>query len=136
MQVRNTLMQTTRRVFDGRAQTASYPNNYYGYGFVDAYAAALLLNPKQITIENNYPNPFNASTTISFSLPQPGNVQLEIYNLLGQRMRTLLNDRVTVSSSRQWDGKDDRGRIVASGVYFARLKTPTGVGTIKMLYLR
>ena len=72
----------------------------------------------------NYPNPFNPSTTISFETVKDGNVQIDIYNVRGQRINTLLNDNLKSGLHIiEWNGKDDNGSNVASGIYFYRLRT-------------
>ena len=84
----------------------------------------------------NAPNPFNASTLISYRLDVDGPVRLEIYNLLGQRVRALVDEAQAAGAYRvQWDARDGRGAAVAAGVYFIRLRYPGGVQTRRMLYL-
>ncbi len=75
--------------------------------------------PGEFNILTNYPNPFNASTTISFSVRTKGRLKLEIFNVLGKRIR-LLSDQTFERGvyRRLWDGRDDTGRDVPSGVYF------------------
>lgn len=71
----------------------------------------------------NYPNPFNPSTTISFNLPQNCDVQLDIFNIRGQKVKKLLDQNLEAGQHQSiWDGKDSKGQIAASGVYFYRLK--------------
>ena len=78
--------------------------------------------PAEFSLSQNTPNPFNAATTISFSLPQDAHVALELYNVAGQKVRTLLRGEVASGQTRlTWDGKDDVGQAVAGGVYFYRL---------------
>jgi hypothetical protein len=85
----------------------------------------------------NYPNPFNPSTTISFNLPSVMSCKLEIYNLKGQRVITLLNEaRASGSHTITWSGLDDAGRPVSSGLYFYRLTTPQNIVSAKMLMLK
>ncbi len=95
--------------------------------------------PTDYVLYHNFPNPFNPGTTIRFFAPRAEHVELIIYNLLGQRVRTLF-DGVAIPGADndfQWiDGRDDFGRTVSSGVYFFRLKTPSFVLTNKMLYLK
>ena len=84
----------------------------------------------------NAPNPFNASTVIPYRLDTGGPVRLEIYNLLGQSIRTLVDEVQAAGSYRvRWDARDGRGAGVATGVYFIRLHYPGGVHTRRMLYL-
>ena len=85
----------------------------------------------------NVPNPFNPSTVIPYRLDADGPVRLEIYNLLGQRMRTLVDEVQAAGAYRvRWDARDGRGAAVAAGVYFIRLHYPGGVQTRRMLYLK
>jgi len=93
--------------------------------------------PSRFTLAQNYPNPFNPSTVINYQVPNTAFVSLRIYNLLGQRMRTLFEGvRASGSYSTQWDGRNDRGQQVAGGVYFLRLKTGNLGLSRKMLLLR
>ncbi len=92
--------------------------------------------PKSFELQQNYPNPFNPTTSIGFSLAETGNVRLEIYNMLGQRVRTLMN-RPMIAGHHEvtWDAKDDLGRTVAAGVYFYRLKTQDNLKFVKKMVL-
>ena len=84
----------------------------------------------------NAPNPFNPSTVIPYRLDTDGPVRLVVYNLLGQRLRTLVDEAQSAGVYRvQWDARDAAGRRVSSGVYFIRLHYPGGVQTRRMLYL-
>jgi flagellar hook assembly protein FlgD len=77
---------------------------------------------KEFQLSNNYPNPFNPSTSISYSVPQSSNVSLVIYNILGKKVRTLLNDSHSAGNYQViWDGKDDLGNQVSSGMYLYAL---------------
>jgi len=92
--------------------------------------------PEAIRI-SNYPNPFNPNTTINFYLPEPDNVVLEVFNIKGQRVKTLINDyKEAGSHSFVWNGTDQTGRIVSSGVYFYRLSTGTRSIVKKMLLMK
>ena len=91
--------------------------------------------PVSIDLEQNYPNPFNATTALVYSLPnigaQPATVRLVIYNSLGQRVTTLIDDRQFPGRHVvTWDGDDDSGQPVASGVYFYRLEV-SGIDFVK-----
>jgi hypothetical protein len=79
--------------------------------------------PKVASLHQNFPNPFNPSTEIRFDIPTARNVQLKIYNQLGQTIRTLTDQRMKAGSYRlQWDGTTDAGHKVSSGVYFYSLE--------------
>lgn len=88
-------------------------------------------------LEQNYPNPFNPETTIRYQLAKAGRVDLVIYNMLGQRVRTLLNGAQTAGHHVQiWDGKNERGLAVPTGIYFYRLQSGTFTEVRKMLVVR
>lgn len=90
-----------------------------------------------ITLEQNYPNPFNSSTTIPFTLKRPIYATLAVYNILGQKVRTLL-DQEKVSGDYQviWDGENDEGKTVPSGIYFYKLASGKYSESKKILFLK
>lgn len=93
--------------------------------------------PGSFALAQNYPNPFNPSTEIAFDLPAASNVELSIYNVLGQEVRTLLNASMEAGNhSVTWDGRDGRGSQVSSGVYFYRITAGSFNATKKMLLLK
>jgi len=94
--------------------------------------------PETISLSQNHPNPFNAETVISFGLPRPVFVKLEVYSTLGQRIRTLVETQMKAGRySVTWDGKDGSGREVSSGIYFCCLKTREKTLRVrKMLFLK
>ena len=81
--------------------------------------------PQHFVLEQNYPNPFNPSTHIQYTLPQAGPVRLDVYNGAGQKIRSLVEGyREQGLYLQNWDGRDDAGATVASGVYLYRLEMP------------
>jgi hypothetical protein len=229
MQIRDALMRTAVQRKDGTSETAVYPNNYYGYGFVDAYDAALSwgpvfsnkpqivktnngysittmlvsqytlyadsifyfyryddtssysrallvstsnpheystivplslsnalprgyfsareekpLNvippynvPLQYTLNQNYPNPFNGGTTISFNSPKVEEVEVTVFNILGQKVKTIFRGRTQIGITiLRWNGTTEYGAFATTGVYIVRLKTPTTMVSNKMIYLK
>ncbi|MDQ1306121.1 MAG: FlgD ig protein, partial [Actinomycetota bacterium] len=79
--------------------------------------------PEQYALGNNYPNPFNPATTIKYALPEAGFVKLEVYNVVGQAVRTLVAGQQNAGRYVvQWDASDDSGRSLSSGIYFYRLQ--------------
>jgi hypothetical protein len=79
--------------------------------------------PDGFVFEQNYPNPFNPRTNFNFSLPTTANVRLEVYNILGQRVITVIDGEYSAGShSVSWDGQDERGNSLASGVYFSKFQ--------------
>jgi ligand-binding sensor domain-containing protein len=82
--------------------------------------------PKQLVIFGNYPNPFNPATTIEFVLPESGFVTMDIYTVTGQKIRSLLSENKTAGNHAVvWNGENDSGMSVSTGVYIVRLKTET-----------
>ena len=93
--------------------------------------------PEEFSLSQNYPNPFNPLTKIDFSLPKTGRVVITIYNLLGQEVTTLINERLDYGyHTVTWQGTDRMGRPVGSGVYFSELKAAGNRKTRKMLLLK
>ena len=93
--------------------------------------------PVDFVLEANYPNPFNASTTLRYRLNTAGPVRLDIYSLSGQKVRTLVDDTQQAGAySVAWNGEDASGRSVASGVYLACLEGPGATQVHKMLLLK
>jgi hypothetical protein len=95
------------------------------------------LLPNSFALAQNYPNPFNAGTNIAFSLEQSGQVSLIVCNLLGQTVRTLIDGhREAGIHNEAWDGRDDRGNAVSSGIYFSRLVQNNRSNVRKMVLLK
>ncbi len=93
--------------------------------------------PAFTALEGNYPNPFNPVTTIHFSLKQQSDVTIEVYNLKGQLVRTLVNEKMEAGSHQvQWTGNDSNGKNVGSGVYFYKMKAGRYTSTKKMILLK
>jgi hypothetical protein len=100
-------------------------------------SAAEQSKPTVFNLEQNYPNPFNPETVIKFSLPEDSKVTLRIYNVLGQVVNTLVDQALPAGNhSVIWDGKNEQGTDVASGVYFYRLKATSYESIMKMTLLR
>jgi len=102
----------------------------------ESFDAAL---PPSFTLDQNYPNPFNSDTVIRFALPTDTDVELTVYNLTGQQVATLVQgEREAGAYTVYWDGRDNDGRELASGVYLYRLRTGDGqqMETRKLLLLR
>ncbi|MCH8327280.1 MAG: T9SS type A sorting domain-containing protein [Candidatus Marinimicrobia bacterium] len=93
--------------------------------------------PSEFALHGNYPNPFNPVTTFSFDLPEQTIVEVTIWNLLGQEIRTLHRGALPAGTHEvTFDGRDNSGASVPSGVYFYRLRTPKNVATKKMMLLK
>ena len=88
-------------------------------------------------LNNNFPNPFNPTTQISYSLPTDAYVQLDIFNIRGQNVKTLVDQRQTAGVHNiVWDGRDNTGRSVSSGIYFYRIQAGDVVITKRMTLLK
>ena len=88
-------------------------------------------------LQQNYPNPFNSETTINYSIKKNSNVQIDIFNIKGQKVKTLVNEVLPAGEhSTIWDGKDKNHQPVASGLYFYKLKTNNKSKIRKMVLLR
>jgi subtilisin family serine protease len=147
MQVRNALMQTAKPLFNAGAGMTAHPNNFFGWGMVDALKAVQGTSssgntngviPSEFVLHNNYPNPFNGSTAIVVDAPTEQEVDLAIYNLLGQKVRTLFKGKSTPGMRTYYwrDGADDANNHVATGVYICRLNVAGAVLSQKIVYLK
>ena len=88
--------------------------------------------PNETTLGQNYPNPFNPTTTIPFSLKEAVNVEITIYNMLGQKVTSLVNERFTAGNHlATWDASS-----MASGMYIYRLKAGNVVKTKKLMLIK
>ncbi|GAB4319606.1 MAG: hypothetical protein Kow0074_09310 [Candidatus Zixiibacteriota bacterium] len=104
---------------------------------VTVFAAGGSPVPTDYALLQNYPNPFNPSTTIQFRLPEASEVNLTIYNVLGQQVRSLVAGvKEAGTHTVEWDGRDDNGSTVQSGMYFYRIQTPSFTEARKMTLLK
>ena len=93
--------------------------------------------PTEFSLGQNYPNPFNPVTKIDIALPLTGDVTLVIYNILGQKVRTMFAGELNYGyHTMQWNGLDDQGLRVSSGVYFSEFRARNHRQTKKMLLLK
>jgi flagellar hook assembly protein FlgD len=93
--------------------------------------------PVVFNLVQNYPNPFNPVTTVEFSLPNDDQVNLAIYDLLGKRIRTLIDGKYSAGEHKVvWDATDESGKSVSSGTYFYVLTTKNARMTRKMTLLK
>jgi parallel beta-helix repeat protein len=103
-------------------------------GGVDYYPKA---TPKAVSLAQNYPNPFNPSTAIEYALPRETWIRITIYNIIGEKVRTLVNERQSAGRKRiVWDSKTDEGDEVASGIYFYQIKAGEFTQSKKMVVLK
>lgn len=134
---------------DGNTLAAGYSYSY-SYGGSDVYVVKIRGDamtavfeqsssglPAAAALEQNYPNPFNASTTITFDLTIQSAVELAIYNVLGRTVKRFTQNLLPAGRYRvEWDGTDDHGRPVASGVYLYRLSTGSASLSKKMVLVK
>ncbi len=93
--------------------------------------------PRFFELDQNYPNPFNSQTIIKFNLQRPAEVTLTIFNVLGQRVRKLAEERMSAGAhSVAWDGKDEKGSDVSSGVYFYQIQAGEQSQTKRLVLLK
>jgi hypothetical protein len=93
--------------------------------------------PEIFEVRQNYPNPFNGFTSFCILLPEPGEVKVRIFNVVGQEIATLFDGKLNAGRHKMiWDGKDNSGKPVSSGVYFYQAEMSSQVVTRKLLYLR
>jgi photosystem II stability/assembly factor-like uncharacterized protein len=92
--------------------------------------------PKEFALGNNYPNPFNPTTTIPVGIPLTTDVTLTLYNILGEQIKTIFTGTLAAGRySFTWDGRNQSGNSVASGVYLYRLTTESGVNVVRKMVL-
>ncbi|MFQ5453842.1 MAG: FlgD immunoglobulin-like domain containing protein, partial [Candidatus Zixiibacteriota bacterium] len=93
--------------------------------------------PNEFQLLQNYPNPFNPSTVIEFSLPTNSSVKITVYDILGQVIRTIVDERLPAGyHSITWDGKDKDGNVVSTGIYFYKLKANDFTESRKMILMK
>jgi hypothetical protein len=93
--------------------------------------------PKEFAVSQNYPNPFNPSTVINYALPKTSLVSIKIYDVLGQEVKTLMNfERQAGNYSAQWNGDNNLGQHVSTGIYIYRVTAGQYVKSMKMILLK
>ena len=143
------LTRTVRPDFSSDGDTAYLTTWFTGDGVGHSYLYAIALGdptdvpggvqtaPHVTILHGNSPNPFNPATTIRFDLASPGHVSLRIYTIDGRLVRTLVDERLAHRHHEiRWDGADDSGRTVPTGLYMCRLTSEGGSATRKMMALK
>ncbi|HKB84807.1 MAG TPA: LamG-like jellyroll fold domain-containing protein, partial [Ignavibacteriaceae bacterium] len=124
------------RGFSGKIDQVLVYNNFEGQnttGVKDETAEI----PKRFELLQNYPNPFNPTTTIKFGVAKAGQVSLVVYDLLGRKVKTLFNENTHAGfHTAEWDGTNEYGNKVATGLYFYQLKAESIQLTHKMILLK
>lgn len=109
----------------------------YAIATVVIASGSLTQAPEDFVLHNNYPNPFNPHTQIKFELPQPGYVSLKIYNMLGQEIKTLVNQTMDAGYHQvAWNGQNASGHVMPSGFYIYRLQADNFVDSKKMFLMK
>ena len=127
------------RVYGENAAAARLVSARFNDGLIPVRTAVETATglPSGFVLHPNYPNPFNPQTAICFDLPEESVVTLEIFDLLGRYLRLLVAEKLPASSQQVvWDGRDERGRAMSSGLYFYRLRAGDFQQTRRMLLLR
>lgn len=126
------------------ADNSTSPDNSFGWGLVDAVAAynvaSVAQNPlriEEVKLYPAFPNPFNPSTIIQYDLSEDANVVLKIFNILGQEILTLVSEHQAVGRKAvSWDGRNEAGQKVNTGLYIYRLQAGGKVKSNKVLFLK
>jgi len=99
--------------------------------------SATVLGPKEFCLHSNYPNPFNPVTTISYDLAEDVYVELTVYNMIGEKVTTLVKGNQPAGYYNvEWDGRNSQGRIVPSGMYFLKISAGSYNKTNKMVFVK
>jgi flagellar hook assembly protein FlgD len=95
------------------------------------------IHPEKFALQQNNPNPFNPTTNIDYSIPKSAQVQLVVYNILGQKIVTLVNQYENAGEkSIKWNGNDESGQIVSSGVYIYQIQAGDFSASQKMIFAK
>jgi len=119
-----------------KLEDVDYSGNTKLHGPVSAIPMKNVI-PSEFRLYPNYPNPFNPVTTIAYDLPEESYVELIVYNIRGERVKTLLKGFQEVGSYQlSWDGRDQNSEILSSGIYFLQISTGKYLKTNKMVFIR
>ncbi len=127
----------TSQLWDG-STWANLAQDVYEYDITTSVGdGGLSMLPNGTGLSQNYPNPFNPSTLIGFTLPSRSDVTVEVFDLLGRSVVELFSGQLGVGDhTLEWNGRNQAGSPVASGVYFYRLTTDAGSLSRKMLLVK
>ena len=111
--------------------------DYSGKTELHGPISATVLGPKEFCLHSNYPNPFNPVTTISYDLAEDVYVELTVYNMIGEKVTTLVKGNQPAGYYNvEWDGRNSQGRIVPSGMYFLKICAGSYNKTNKMVFVK
>jgi hypothetical protein len=135
IEINNINFTAGKHIFEMQVINEGFNLNRYDF-LLDSTTGLKRINENSF-MGNNYPNPFNGSTKIPLVLLHPSNVKVEIYNIRGQLVKTLLDKNLAVGLNELiWKGKDNSGKPVASGAYYCMININTDTASQKILYLR
>lgn len=135
----NLVFRSLREIEDSYVEITDAQVRDGSYGLnevVTPVSVRIETRPEVYALRNNYPNPFNPETTIKYQLPEAGDVKLEIYNMLGQVVRTLVNQHQSAGRyTIQWNASNDYGQDLSSGIYFYRVQVGGEFTNVKKMLL-
>lgn len=138
-----TMIPVSCRSWENTGSWVPFRSRYYGDVMIRAVVHLDLVDIPEIghpvspALFQNYPNPFNPSTTIAYTISNHSHVRLTVFNILGQQVQMLVDeDKAAGMQSVVWNGRDDKGRRVSSGVYLCRLESDFRTETLKMIVLK
>ena len=121
---------------DVRVTYALFDHNYNLLDEKDSVVNRVYI-PEKFSLKQNYPNPFNPKTTIRFSLPKDSNVELFVYDVNGKIVKEFINTSMQPGNYKVvWDGTNQSGVLVGSGIYFYRIKAGSFIASQKMIFLK
>jgi hypothetical protein len=130
-------MKYSNKVLQTAATDGKPVGDYSWFGTISAVKETSSQVPSTFSLSNAYPNPFNPTTNIKFSIAKNENVKLMVFNVLGQKIKTLVNGEMKAGSyNATWNGKDESGVNVASGIYFYKLESQSFNSTKKMILMK
>ncbi|MFC1725836.1 T9SS type A sorting domain-containing protein [candidate division KSB1 bacterium] len=137
-EIGNVVVEMVKTRPDGLVAAATHGTGIFTTTIETSVDDDITGSPDNFRLKQNYPNPFNMETVIEFDLPKPGNVNIIIYNELGQHVRTLVYNKQYSAGTHKavFNGRDDSGNLLSSGLYFYRIKTGNNVKTHKMVLLK
>jgi len=125
------------RPADGLIVAGTHGKGVYSIEVTDITAAEDVVGASGAILSQNVPNPFNPRTVISFDLPADGQVDLEVYDVGGRLVKTLINGSMTAGRhDAHWDGTDEQGRAVSTGMYLYRLRSGSSDEVRRMTLMR
>ena len=116
-------------------QTRKYRLIVGNRDYINSVKSEFSTLPEQFKVSQNYPNPFNPVTKITIALPKEAYITVDIYNILGERVKRLVNNVLTSEGYHEfsWNGKNEHNFLVSSGIYFLTFSSPEYRKTIKMI---